>query len=77
MEKTLEEVKEHFKNAKFVLCQWDNKQYDILETDIYFDKKFGYYFSKIKHKNISELMINQYCCAYGVEEYAKFSEIIS
>lgn len=68
---TLEEVKEHFKNAKEVKCVWDNKIYNISNWQI---KKDGSGYFAEKHPNAK---IPFYCGLFGIGEYYKYAEIVS
>lgn len=62
---TLEEVKEHFKNAKEVRCLVDNQIYDISDLEIIMDDKGR---AEVILKDL------RYCRLYKFEKYA---EIIS
>lgn len=62
---TLEEVKEHFKNAKEVRCLVDNQIYDISDLEIIMDYKCR---AEVILKDL------RYCRLY---KYEKYAEIVS
>lgn len=68
---TLEEVKEYFKNAKEVRCLWDGKIYNISSWKLYKDECGFRYAENKKAEN------ERFCGVFGINDYAKFAEIIS
>jgi hypothetical protein len=68
---TLEEVKEYFKNAKEVKCLWDGKIYNISSWKLYKDECGFRYAENKKAEN------ERFCGVFGINDYAKFAEIIS